>query len=151
MSLSSIQEARPTLKDLARDGGLLLLRLLVGGTMVFAHGLPKLLSYTEKMETFPDPLGVGTGISLALTIFAEVFCAAAILLGLVTRFAAVGLTITMLVAFFVVHGGDPFAKRELAMMYAAGSLVLLLTGAGRLSLDQLLFAGRSRGSLRLDV
>ena len=61
------------------------------------------------------------------------------------------LAFSMLVAFFIVHGGDPFRDQELAMMYAAPCLVLLLTGAGRFSLDHLIFGARSRGSLKLDV
>jgi putative oxidoreductase len=151
MNLSSMREAPPTPKELMRDAGLLLLRATIGGTMLLAHGLPKLLAYSEKAATFPDPLGVGSGLSLALSVFAEVFCAAAILLGIVTRFAAGALAVTMLVAFTLVHAGDPFGDRELAMMYGAPALVLMLTGAGRFSLDRLTFGGRTRGSLKLDV
>ena len=138
-------------RELARDAGLLILRASIGGVMVFAHGMPKLLGYAEKSAQFPDPLGVGSSISLVLTIFAEVFCATAILLGLATRFTAGVLAFTMLIAFFVVHGGDPFSDRELALAYALASSVLILTGPGRFSLDRVLFGGRSRGALKLDV
>jgi putative oxidoreductase len=151
MSTSSIRQAPATPKDLLRDGGLLVLRMTIGGTMLLAHGLPKLTAWSEKSATFPDPLGVGSSVSLALTIFGEVFCAAAILFGLGTRFAAAALAFTMLIAFFVIHGDDPFGKRELAMMYGAPCIALILMGAGRFSLDRLLFAGRGRGSLKLDV
>lgn len=151
MNLSGLRAARPTVKEQLGDAGLLLLRVAAGGTMLLAHGLPKLASYAEKAETFSDPLGVGSGLSLVLAIFGEVVCAAALLLGIATRFAAASLAFTMLVAFFLVHGDDPFARKELALMYAAPCLTLLLTGAGRFSLDQLLFTGRSRGSLKLDV
>jgi putative oxidoreductase len=151
MNLSSIREAPPSPKDLLRDAGLLLLRATIGGTLLLAHGMPKLLGWGEKSASFPDPLGIGNTASLALAVFGEVFCAAAVLFGLATRAAAGVVFITMLVAFAVVHSGDPFQKRELAMMYGAPCVVLILTGAGRFSLDQLLFGGRARGSLKLDV
>jgi putative oxidoreductase len=148
---SSIRGARPTLDELMRDAGLLILRAAAGGTMLLAHGLPKLLGWSERAATFADPLGVGSSLSLALAIFAEVFCAAAILLGLATRFAAGALAFTMLIAFAVVHGDDPFSKRELALMFGTPCFVLVLTGPGRFSVDQLIFGARSKGSLKLDV
>ena len=37
----------------------------------------------------------------------------------------------------MVHGADPFAKKELALLYGAGALTLMLTGPGQLSLDAL--------------
>jgi putative oxidoreductase len=139
------------MRERARDAGLLILRLLVGGTMLFGHGLPKLLNWSERVANFPDPLGVGSTVSLALAIFGEVLCAAAVLVGLATRYASAVVIINMLVAFFVVLSGEPFAKRELAMMFGIGFLVLVLTGAGKFSMDQILFAGKPRASLKLDV
>ena len=58
--------------------------------------------------------------------------------GLLTRPAAFFLLFTMGVAFFLQHGGAPFGEREMAFLYGAFSLTLLLTGAGRFSLDALL-------------
>ncbi len=151
MNLSSIRATRPSTRDQVRELGLFFLRAATAGSMLLAHGLPKLLSYADKMETFPDPLGIGSNVSLALAIFAEVFCSIALLFGLMARLTAGALAFTMLTAFFLVHGPDPFAKKELALMYAVPCLTIVLTGAGRFSLDQVLFAGRSRGSLKLDV
>jgi putative oxidoreductase len=39
------------------------------------------------------------------------------------------------VAAFVQHGQDPFARKELALVYAVPLLALLFTGPGRYSLD----------------
>ena len=58
------------------------------------------------------------------------------------------LMITMVVAAFVVHGADPFGKKELALLYGAGALTLMLTGAGRLSIDALVGWRRRRSSPR---
>lgn len=126
-----------TPRDMSSSLGLLLLGLAAGGGMLWLHGMPKLLSFSEKALVFPDPLGVGAKASLGLTIFAEVFCAAAVLLGLFTRAALVPLLVAMGVAFFVIHGADPVDKKELALLYGVSFIVLLLTGPGRFSVDQL--------------
>lgn len=128
--------------------GLLILRV-VPGVMMLAHGWGKLASFNSMIGKFPDPIGLGSTTSLALTVFAEFFCAAAVVLGLGTRAAAIPLLITMLVAGFVVHGGDPFAKKELALLFAAVFATLPLTGAGRYSVDAKL-GGRKGASAKPD-
>ncbi len=40
--------------------GLLILRVGFGATMAIQHGLPKLLDFSNKMNTFPDPLNIGS-------------------------------------------------------------------------------------------
>ena len=114
-----------------RDAGLLLLRLFAGGLMLVMHGLPKLLSFGDLLDSFPDPLGVGSAASLTLAVFAEVLCALAVVLGIGTRAAAVPLLVTMLVAAFIVHGADPWSKKELALVYAGMFATLVLLGGGR--------------------
>jgi len=118
--------------------GLLLLRASVGAMMVFGHGWGKLTSFAERSSAFPDPLGVGSSLSMALATGAEVFCALAVILGFATRWAAVPLMVTMLVAALVIHGDDPWAKKEFALLYFFSFATLFLTGAGRYSLDALL-------------
>lgn len=121
--------------------GLLLLRLVAGGMMLFGHGWAKLVDFSDIASNFPDPLGLGSNsFSLALAVFAEFFCAAAVMIGIGTRLAAIPLIITMLVAAFVVHSDDPWAKKELALLYAVPFLTLVFTGAGKFSFD----AGASR-------
>lgn len=115
--------------------GLLIIRVFTGGCMLFAHGWGKMIKFGELSDKFPDPIGVGSAPSLALAVFAEVFCAIAIVLGLFTRAAAIPLLITMLVAAFIVHGADPFQKKEFALLYAAPFLMLIFTGAGAFSID----------------
>ncbi len=119
--------------------GLLLLRLATGGFMAYQHGYGKWLLWSRPGAVgFADPLGVGPKVSLALAIFGELVCGALILLGLGTRVAALPAAITMGVAAFVVHGDDLFGEGELALLYLTGYLVLIATGAGRLSMDAII-------------
>jgi len=116
--------------------GLLFLRVTAGGMMLFGHGWAKLTGFSELAANFPDPLGLGsTTVSLGLAVFAEAFCAAAVVVGVATRWVSIPLVITMLVAAFVVHSDDPWAKKELALVYAAPFLTLVFTGPGKFSFD----------------
>ena len=117
------------------DVGLLLFRLTFGLTMLIAHGMPKLLNFQTKMNVFPDPLGIGSSLSLGLTIGSEVVCALLLTLGLFTRIVSAPLVITMLVAAFVVHGNDPWKGKELAFIYMMGYLAMMFVGPGKFSID----------------
>lgn len=115
--------------------GLLWLRLAIGG-MMLAHGLPKLISLLSGTIEFPDPLGLGPQLSLILAISAEVGCSLLLIFGLFTRLATLPLIITMGVAFLIIHGADPYFKKETPLLYLVSYLTLLLTGAGPFSFDQ---------------
>jgi len=123
--------------------GLLVLRLGVGLMMFFSHGLGKLMGGLELAKKFPDPLGVGSQLSWFLAMGAETVCALLIVLGLMTRLASIPLAVTMLVAAFVVHGDDPFQKKEFALLYLVPFITLALSGAGKFSLDSVLRSGKA--------
>lgn len=114
--------------------GLLALRLGFGGLML-THGIPKLMNYSTLATQFPDPIGMGSQVSLLLAIGAEVGCSLLLILGLFTRLATLPLIITMLVAALIVHGADPFAKKEAALTFLISYVTLLMTGPGRYALD----------------
>lgn len=124
-----------------RDLGLLVLRLAAGGFMA-THGWGKLTSYSEKVHTWADPIGLGSEVSLTLAVGAEFFCALFVAIGFGTRGAALPVMVTMVVAAFVVHWDDPFGRKELALLFLACYTTLLLTGAGRWSIDGWLAARR---------
>jgi len=115
--------------------GKLLLRLGFGG-MMLTHGWPKLarLIETGKLE-FGDPIGIGPAASLILTIFAEFLCSILLIIGFKTKLATIPLATTMLVAAFVAHGDDPFARKEKALLYLVGFIAIALLGPGQYSLD----------------
>ena len=121
------------------DLSLLILRI-AGGALMLTHGVGKMeaLFGTEPIQ-FPDPIGLGATTSLTLAVFAEVLCALFLIIGFATRFSALPLLITMFVAVFIIHIADPFAKQELPLIYGSIYLVLLIAGAGKISIDNLIF------------
>ena len=139
--------------------GLLILRLGTGGYLL-SHGVGKVrMLLGGEFETFGDPVGLGSRLSLALVAGAELLCPVLVILGLFTRLAAVPVVISMAVAALVVHGSDPWSMETAALAFFAGEsetwfskepallflvpfLALAFTGAGRFSLDRVLFARR---------
>ena len=120
------------------DMALLVVRITVAGLML-AHGLPKLeMLLSGDPVQFPAIFGLSAASSLALAIFAEVVCSVLILVGLGTRLAVIPLIFTMLVAAFYIHGADPFARKEPAILYLLPYVLLLLAGSGKYALDHLL-------------
>lgn len=123
--------------DWLKNVGLLLLRVWLGLSMLLLHGWGKVAGHADKAASFPDPLGVGSAMSLNLVIFAEVLCAILLVAGLAARFALVPLIVTMAVAFFVIHGGALTGEGsgEMAFIYLAGFVALFIAGPGRYSFD----------------
>jgi putative oxidoreductase len=117
----------------------LLLRLTSGGLML-THGIPKWNKlFGEEPITFADPIGLGEVWSLILVTFAEVVCSILVMLGLVTRMALFFLIITMAVAAFVQLVGDPLNKIELPLFYLMVFISLLISGAGKYSIDNWIY------------
>ena len=121
---------------------LLVTRIFVGFAML-SHGYPKLqdLLSGEEIQFFSF-LGLSGKTSLILAVFAEFVCSIFIILGLFTRFAVFFLIITMAVAGLIVHGGDPFQKREASLLYLSVYLMLFAFGPGKYSVDAMI--GRKR-------
>ncbi len=117
------------------DIAILLLRI-GASALIMTHGFPKLMKILEGDFSFGDPLGIGPAPSLVLVAFAEFVCAAFVLIGLWTRIALIPLIITMMVAVFVAHAGDPFSRKELGLFFLINFVVLFLTGPGKYSFDK---------------
>ncbi|MDQ3278423.1 MAG: DoxX family protein [Bacteroidota bacterium] len=118
--------------------GLLFIRVAIG-VLMLTHGLPKMqMLLSGDPVQFPPLFGLTPATSLGLAVFAEVFCAVLVIVGLGTRLAVIPLIVTMLVAVFMIHAADPFSQKEMATIYLVAFFGLLLTGSGKFSLDYLL-------------
>ncbi len=129
--------------------GVLALRLGTAGLLLGLHGAGKLDmlgGLGHDGLKFPDPLGIGPEATLVLAAGAEGVCSVLIALGLLTRPAAAAVLVTMLVAAFGVHGEDPLAVKETALLYAIPALTLVLTGPGPISLDRFLWRSKKKSA-----
>ncbi len=120
------------------DFGLLLLRVVFGVAIVWLYGWAKLMGFSKMSGGFPDPLGIGSALSLGLVVFAELVCGALVVIGLFTRLAALILAVELGIAFAMVHRfalGGPNSG-QLALLFCAGFLVLVVSGAGKFSADR---------------
>jgi len=129
---------------------LLVARLWFGLAMLFNHGLDKLGHFKDSVGTFPDPLGIGQEASLVLVIMAEVGAALLLTVGFLTRVAASVLVIDMFVAFLMVHKSAMSGPQsgELAFVYLAGYVMLVIAGGGLFSLDTIAFSKTNRGRIQ---
>ncbi|HCA06002.1 MULTISPECIES: DoxX family protein [Chryseobacterium] len=121
-----------------KDIILFVVRVFVGFAML-SHGFPKLQMLLEggKIE-FYDFLGLGPLVTLVLTVIAEFACSILLILGLFTRISLGFLIFTMVIAAFMVHGADPFEKREMSLIYLSVYLLLMAFGAGKVSVDHMI-------------
>ena len=111
---------------------------IIFGFMFLSHGIAKLHTYSDAPITFPDPIGLGSTLSLWLVLFAEILCSIGFVLGALFRFCLIPMIFTMCIAVFVIHADDPLDVKELSLMYLAIFALLFITGPGRFSIDGIL-------------
>jgi len=131
-----------------RAVGVLILRI-GAGIFMMTHGWGKVKRIFSGDWTFADPIGIGPELSLIAAAGSEFVCAAMVVVGLLTRAAAAPIVFTMLIAAFVVHAADPWAKQEFALLYALVFFVLMFTGGGKFSLDSLLWPALKRRRMKV--
>ena len=125
--------------------GLTILRIAVG-VIFAAHGSQKLFGLfggygLAGTAQYMDSIGLHPGYLMAtLAGGTEFFAGLALIIGLLVRPAALGLTFLSLVAIFTVHisNGLFMANNgyEFALALLGGSLAVLIEGAGKLSVDR---------------
>src|SRR5690606_13041650 len=119
------------------DLALLIARVGIG-VLMLVHGISKIPMLSQSPIQFYDFMGLGDQVSLWLALFAEIGCSILIIFGFATRLAVIPLIITMFVAVFIIHAEDPFVKQEMGLHYILIYVMLLLTGAGKYSIDYLI-------------
>jgi putative oxidoreductase len=144
-------DTRPTRRPLAWNGGtdigLLLLRLGIGG-VVFAHGAQKVFGLwggtgIAGFATNLERLGYQQATTLSwLTGVTELIAGAFLVLGLLTPLAAAAVLAIMINAVLLKLGNGFFVTGpkgsdaiELSLVLGLGAACLVLTGPGRIALD----------------
>ena len=125
--------------------GLTVLRIFVG-VIFAAHGSQKLFGWfggggLAGTAQWMESIGLGPGtLMAALAGGTEFFGGLALIIGLLARPAALGLSFTLLVAIFSVHihNGLFMANNgyEFALALLGGTVAVLIEGAGKLSIDR---------------
>jgi putative oxidoreductase len=126
--------------------GLLWLRVLAGAGIA-THGYPKIFGgWMPKFAEGVAEMGFPAPILFAWAAALSEFVGGILLiLGLGTRFAALMIFCTMSVAAFIRHAADPFAVKEMALLYGTVSGAVIFLGAGAWSLDGLICRPAQRG------
>lgn len=130
------------------DTGLLILRIVIG-IVFLMHGGQKLFVYgfagvTGAFGQMGVPMPAITG---PLTAIVEFLAGGALVIGLLTRLAALGLAINMLGAIFLVHLKNGFFMPqgyEFALTLLGASVAIAIAGAGYYSLDRAIAERRAR-------
>ena len=124
---------------------------LVMGVVFFAHGAQKMLGwfggygFQGTMGFFTHQMGIPAPLAF-LAICAEFFGGLGLIVGLLSRVAAVGIIVNMLVAIFAIHRFNGFFMNwtgqqkgegfEYHLLAIALGVLVLAKGAGALSLDR---------------
>jgi putative oxidoreductase len=113
---------------------MLILRV-TAGALILVHGYNKLVHFAEMKSKFLNFVGIGSTLSLSLSIFAEFFCGMFVIAGLFTRLACIPLIINMSVALYMAHNMDVFGEGEKAALFLAAFITILFCGPGKISVD----------------
>lgn len=136
------------------DWTLAVLRVVLGLAM-FAHGTQKMLGwfggfgFTGTMNFFTTQMGI-PALFAFLAIAAEFFGGLGLIIGLLTRIAAFGVAINMIVAVMMVHtqfgffmnwnGNQKGEGFEYHVLVLAMTVALMVRGAGAWSVDRIISA-----------
>lgn len=145
--MTTTRPTTPTISAQRLNAALTVLRVVLG-TIFVAHGAQKLFVYgfagvTGAFTQMGIPM---PGVAGPLTALVEFFGGLALIVGLLTRLAATGISITMLGAILFVHIKGGFfmpSGVEFVLALLASAVTVALTGAGAYSLDAVIANRRS--------
>ena len=124
----------------ADDAGKLILRLMLG-ILLLMHGLHKLMNGIDGINAVVAANGWPQWIAYGVLV-GEVLAPVLIILGVVTRAAALVVAFNMVLAVYLAHGHQLFQLTktggwilELQGMFLFSAIVIALLGAGQYSLS----------------
>jgi len=123
-----------------KDLGLLILRLTLGGLMLF-HGIAKLTHGIEGIQAMLSSKGFPAFIGYGVYV-GEIIIPLLLIIGYRTRIATLIFALNMLVALLLAHSGDIFSLSkhggwaiELIAFFLFGAVALFFTGSGKYALS----------------
>ncbi|AZF26490.1 DoxX family protein [Pseudomonas sp. R2-60-08W] len=119
-----------------QDVGLLFLRVSGALFLLWVHGLPKLLNYSDQLKLIEDPFHLGAPLTLLLAIFAEVLCPLLIIAGVWTRLACLPILAVLVIALLVVHPEWTLFEGQFGWLLMIIFTSILIAGPGSLRLGQ---------------
>ncbi|RMT86078.1 hypothetical protein ALP39_03553 [Pseudomonas marginalis pv. marginalis] len=119
-----------------QDLGLLFLRATGALFLLWVHGLPKVLNYSEQLTLIEDPFHLGAHVTLLLAIFAEVLCPVLIVAGVWVRLACLPILAVLLIAMVVVHPQWTVFEGQFGWLLLIIFTSVLIAGPGRFVLGQ---------------
>ena len=117
------------------DLAALLLRLMIGGLFIY-HGYDALSHYTLYLSMSKSTIGLGANFEFNLVVFSQFLCGIFVAFGFFTRLTIIPIFITMIVAFFIAHKGQPFMQKELPFVYWLLCIPVFVLGSGKYSVDK---------------
>ena len=148
------------LLETENDTATMILRVLLG-VVFFPHGMQKLLGwfggpgFSGMMDMFTTKMGV-PAVFAFLAIMAEGLGSLGLLTGLLTRVAAFGITVNMVVAVYMIHWHNGFFMNWFGAMTSEGKpagegfeyhilavaigIALMIRGGGKWSVDRAIAA-----------
>ena len=140
---------------LGTDGDLVItIARLVLGVVFFAHGAQKALGWfggaglQSTVRTFREHLQIPAPLAV-LSVAAEFLGGAGLIVGLLSRIAALGIAVIMIVALIAVHWRFGFFMNwygdkqghgiEYHILVLALTVAIMIKGGGAFSLDQILY------------
>ncbi|AZF05001.1 DoxX family protein [Pseudomonas sp. R5-89-07] len=119
-----------------QDIGLLFLRVSGALFLLWVHGLPKLLHYSEQLKLIEDPFHLGASVTLLLAIFAEVLCPLLIIAGVWVRLACLPILAVLVIALLVVHPEWTLFEGQFGWLLMIIFSSILIAGPGSLRLGR---------------
>lgn len=132
LALDPLDRTRPTM--------LLAVRIATGAFLI--HGVWDNIVSTERMQEFVGFLAAHDfplpHLMAPLSVYAQLLCGIALIIGLATRWAGLVLAFNFIVAVAMVHLGESFRGIWPAAVLVVFGFIFATIGAGRASIDALL-------------